>query len=140
MHWKNSFRFFLHIPSLNFGKSFSLQIPKFFWALGQFWYRGPPIFGIGWTKSGRGRTGLWLPYTIPRNTLTVCAKFQLSSWSRSGITLLSWVGVGGIPYISNSKIWNQYIHWILRLNLQLFERIETLGEVSISTYSSRKRK
>ena len=37
----------------------------------QFWYRGPPIFGIGYTKTGIGWTGFGLPYTSSGNTLTV---------------------------------------------------------------------
>ena len=93
-NWKNSFRFFLHIPSLNFGKSVSLQIPKKFWALGQFWYRGPPSFGIGWTKTGIGRTGLCPPYTIPRNTLTAKAGVKteriLTALESSSLFLKNW--------------------------------------------------
>ena len=36
----------------------------------QFWYRGPPIFGIGYTKTGIGWTGFGTPYTSSGNTLT----------------------------------------------------------------------
>ena len=36
----------------------------------QFWYKGPPIFGIGYTKTGIGWTGFGLPYTSSGNTLT----------------------------------------------------------------------
>ena len=66
------------------GKVSATKSKKTFWhwiqnlsTLYQFWYRGPPIFGIGYTKSGIGWTSFGLPYTSSGNTLTVCYLAQL---------------------------------------------------------------